>query len=220
MDPSEKIKPRLKFVYIFIAAAILMVLVHFTIAGFAPYFMVLMPAFPFLLLSFLPISWKPVNHSDNHGMIGAGIGAVASVLPVTAIFTYDMVTGWKGGADIGLGLLYLFLPVYSVIFMGLGYFIGEVIILTRHRNLRRVSALFRTVSLFIGIGLCFYFLLISHSEYDLWRYYQKTDPSAAELYEIGFWLSILKASASLLIPIVVYIVTRRHRKITSNNLRY
>jgi hypothetical protein len=36
----------MKFAYIFIAAAVLMVLVHFTIAGFAPYFMVLMPAFP------------------------------------------------------------------------------------------------------------------------------------------------------------------------------
>jgi hypothetical protein len=74
----------MKFAYIFIAAAVLMVLVHFTIAGLAPYFMVLMPAFPFLLLSILLISWKPVGHSDNHGMIGAGIGALASVLPVTA----------------------------------------------------------------------------------------------------------------------------------------
>jgi hypothetical protein len=38
-------------------------------------------------------------------MIGAGIGALASVLLDTAIFEYDMVTGWRGGADIGLGLL-------------------------------------------------------------------------------------------------------------------
>jgi hypothetical protein len=215
MKSPEKNKPRLKFGHIFIAAAVLMVLVNFTIAGFAPYFMVLMSAFPFLLLSILPISWKPVDHTDTHGLIGAGIGALASVLPVTAIFAYDMVTGWKGGADIGLGLLYLFLPVYSVIFMGLGYFIGEVIVLKRHRDMRRLSAIFRTVALFIGIGLCFYFVLVSHSEYDLWRYYQKTDPSAAEVYEIGFWFSIIKAAASLLIPVVVYFITRRKNKLKS-----
>ncbi len=186
-----------------------MVLVHFTIAGFAPYFMVLMPAFPFLLLSVLPVSWRPVDQQDNHGLVGAGIGAVASVLPATALFAYDMVTGWKGGADIGLGLLYLFLPVYSVIFMGLGYFIGEVIVLKRHRDIRRFSAIFRTIALFIGIGLCFYFLLQSRSEYDLWRYYQQTDPSAAEIYEIGFWFSIIKAGASLVIPIIIYLLTRK-----------
>jgi hypothetical protein len=214
MKPPEKKKPGLKFGHIFIAAAVLMVLVNFTIAGFAPYFMVLMPAFPFLLLSVLPISWKPVGHADTHGLIGAGIGALASVLPVTAIFAYDMVTGWKGGADIGLGLLYLFLPVYSVVFMGLGYFIGEVIVLKRHRDMRRWSAIFRTIALFIGIGLCFYFLLVSQSDYDLWRYYQKTDPSAAEVYEIGFWFSILKAGSSLLIPVAVYLITRRNSKRT------
>jgi hypothetical protein len=212
---TEKKKPRLKFGHIFIAAAILMVLVHFTIAGFAPYFMVLMPAFPFLLLSVLPISWKPVGHADNHGMIGAGIGVLASVLPATAIFAYDMVTGWKGGADIGLGLLYLFLPVYSVVFMALGYFIGEVIILVSQRDIRRFSSIFRTISIFIGIGLCFYFLLVSQSDYGLWRYYQKADPSAAEVYEIGFWLSTLKAGASLLIPLVIYLITRIKNKLKS-----
>lgn len=205
----------MKFAYIFIAAAVLIVLVHFTIAGFAPYFMVLMPAFPFLLLSVLPISWKSVGHPHNHGMIGAGIGALASVLPVTAIFAYDMVTDWKGGADIGLGLLYLFLPIYSAVVMGLGYIIGEVIVLVRHRDMRRLSAIFKTLALFFGIGLCFYFLLVSHSEYDLWRYYQKTDPSAAEVYEIGFWLSILKAGVSLLIPLAIYLITRRKNKHTN-----
>jgi hypothetical protein len=218
MNPSENKKPRIKFVHIFIAAAVLMVLVNFIFAGFAPYFMVLMPAFPFLLLSVLPVSWKPVGHAGTHGLIGAGIGALVSVLPVTVIFAYDMVTGWKGGADIGLGLLYLFLPVYSVVFMCLGYFIGEVIVLKRHRDMRRLSAIFRTIALFIGIGLCFYFLLVSHSEYELWRYYQKTDPSAAEVYEIGFWLSVFKAGASLLIPLTVYLITRRNRRIASNRL--
>ena len=206
---TEKKTSRLKFGHIFLAAAVLMVLAHFTIAGFAPYFMVLMPAFPFLLLSVLPVSWRPMDRQDNHGIVGAGLGALASVLPATALFAYDMVTGWKGGADIGLGLLYLFLPVYSVVFMGLGYFIGEVIVLKRHRDIRRFSAIFRTIALFIGIGFCFYFLLQSQSEYDLWRYYQKTDPSAAELYEIEFWLAIIKAGASLVIPVVVYMLTRR-----------
>ncbi len=141
-------------------------------------------------------------------------GSVAAVLPVPAIFAYDMVTDWKGSADIGLGLLYLFLPVYSAVVMGLGYITGEVIVLVRHRDMRRLSAIFKNLALFIGIGLCFYFLLVSQSEYDLWRYYQKPDLSAAEVYEIGFWLSILKAGASLLIPLAVYLITRRKNKLT------
>lgn len=212
MQPSEKKKSRLKFGHIFIASAVLIILIHFTIGGFAPYFMVLMPAFPFLLLSVLPLSWKPIGLSDRPGMIGAGLGALASVLPVTAIFAYDMVTGWKGGADIGLGLLYMFLPVYSVVFMALGYFIVEIVALTRQRNFQRLPDIFKTISLFIGIGLCFYFLFGSLGDYNLWRYYQKIDPSAAELYEIGFWLSIIKAGASLLIPLVIYLITRRNNK--------
>ncbi|MDH3826510.1 MAG: hypothetical protein OET21_03790 [Desulfobacterales bacterium] len=212
MKPSEKKKPRLKFSHIFIAVAFLIILIHFAIGGFAPHLMVLMPAFPFLLLSVLPISWRILGHSDRQGMIGAGLGALASVLPVTAIFAYDMVTGWKGGADIGLGLLYMFLPLYSVVFMALGYFIGEITALMRQRNFRRLPDVLKTISLFIGIGLCFYFLFGSFSDYNLWRYYEKIDPSAAELYEIGFWLSIIKAGASLLVPLVIYLITRRNNK--------
>jgi hypothetical protein len=49
------------------------------------------------------------------------------------------------------------------------------------------------------------------------RYYEKNDPSAAELYEIDFWLFIFMAAASLLTPIVVYLITGRNRRITSNN---
>jgi hypothetical protein len=212
MKPFDKKKSRLKIGHIFIASAFLIILIHFTIGGFAPYFMVLMPAFPFLLLAVLPISWRPAGHSDRPGIIGAGLGALASVLPVTAIFAYDMITGWKGGADIGLGLLYMFLPVYSVVFMALGYFIGEIVALIRQRNFQRLPDIFKTISLFIGIGLCFYFLFGSLSDYNLWRYYEKKDPSAAELYEIGFWLSIIKAGASLLIPLAVYLITRRNNR--------
>ena len=210
---TGKKKPSIKFAHLFIAAGVLIVLVNFMIGGFAPYVMVLIPGFPFLVLSVLPISWKSLNHSDKPGMIGAGLGALASVLPVTGIFAYDMVTGWKGGADIGLGLLYLFLPVYSVVFMALGYFIGEIIILMRHRDIQRVSSIFRTVALFIGIGFCFYFLLGAHGDYSLWQYYVENDPSAAEVYEIGFWLSVFKAVAALLIPVAVYLITRRKKSV-------
>jgi hypothetical protein len=198
MEESVNNLNRLRFAHIFIAAAFLIVLINFAISGFAPYFMVLIPAFPFLLLSVFPISWK------------------LSTLPVTAIFAYDMVTGWSGGADIGLGLLYMFLPLYSVAFMALGYFIGEITALIRHRNFQRLPNIFRTISLFIGIGLCFYFLFRSHSAYNLLRYYEKNDPSAAELYEIDFWLFVFMAAASLLIPLVVYFITGRKRRIGSN----
>lgn len=216
METSANKKNRLRFVHIFIVAAFLVVLINFAISGFAPYFMVLIPAFPFLLLSVFPISWNHVRYPEKHGIIGAGIGAFISTLPVTVIFAYDMVTGWKGGADIGLGLLYMFLPLYSVVFMALGYFIGEIIALVRHRNFQRLPKIFQTTSLFIGIGLCFYFLFKSHSTYSLLRYYEKNDPSAAELYEIDFWIFVILAAASLLIPLVAYFIRRRKREITSN----
>jgi hypothetical protein len=216
MEESVNNRNRLRFAHIFIAAAFLIVLINFAISGFAPYFMVLIPAFPFLLLSVFPISWKLFSYPEKRGIIGAGIGAFISTLPVTAIFAYDMVTGWSGGADIGLGLLYMFLPLYSVAFMALGYFIGEITALIRHRNFQRLPNIFRTISLFIGIGLCFYFLFRSHSAYNLLRYYEKNDPSAAELYEIDFWLFVFMAAASLLIPLVVYFITGRKRRIGSN----
>ena len=113
MEKSVNKKNRLRFVHIFIGAAFLIVLINFAISGFAPYLMVLITAFPFLLLSVFPISWKHVSYSERHGIIGAGIGAFSSILPATAIFAYDMVTGWRGGADIGLGLLYMFLSLWQ-----------------------------------------------------------------------------------------------------------
>jgi len=159
-------------------AAFLIVLLNFAISGFAPCFIVLIPAFPFLLLAVSPISWKRVSYSEEYGIIGAGIGAFASTLPATAVLAYDMVTGWRGGGDIGLGLLYMFLPLYSVAFMALGYFIGKITALIRHRNFQRLSSIFRTISLFIGFGLCFYFLFRSHSSYDVLRYYKKRSISS------------------------------------------
>jgi len=68
------------------------------------------------------------------------------------------------------------------------------------------------ISLFSGIGLSFYFLLKSHSAYNLWRYYKIRDPSAAEIYEIDFWLFVLMATVALLIPVVVYLMTRKRNK--------
>lgn len=202
---------RIKFIYLFMAAAFLMVLINFTIAGFALYFMVLMPAFPFCLLCVLPLSRQYVGQPDTLGAVGAGIGAFISVLPATVLFAYDMMTGWKGGADIGLGLLYLFLPVYSVVFMALGYFFAEIFEIMRQRNFSRLPQTLRILSLFIGIGFSFYFLLNLHSAYNLWAYYQKTDPSAAELYAIDLWLFALLAAASLLVPIAIYFFTRRKK---------
>ncbi len=202
---------RIKFIYLFMAAAFLIVLINFTIAGFAPYFMVLMPAFPFCLLCVLPLSRQYVGQPDTLGAVGAGIGALISVLPATVLFAYDMMTGWKGGADIGLGLLYLFLPVYSVIFMALGYFFAEIFEIMRQRNFSRLPDTLRILSLFIGIGFSFYFLLNLHSTYNLWAYYQKTDPSAAELYAIDLWLFALLAAAALLVPIAIYFFTRRKK---------
>lgn len=174
--------------------------------------MVLIPAFPFCLLCVLPVSRQHVGQPDTAGLIGAGIGALISVLPVSVILAYDMMTGWTGGADIGLGLLYLFLPVYSAVIMALGYFIAETVSLMRQRNFSRVPDVLRTLSLFIGIGFSFYFLLKSHNAYTLWRYYKIHDPSAAELYGIDVWLFAIMAAAALLIPIVIYLMTRKNKR--------
>lgn len=205
-------KTRLKFSHLFVAGAFLVVLVNYAIGGFAPYFLVLIPAFPFCLLAVLPISWKVVGDSDTEGVIGAGIAALISVIPAIALFAYDMVTGWKGGADIGLGLLYIFLPLYSIGLMLLGYFLGEITALIAHRNFQRLPEIFRTISLFTGIGFCFYFLFRSHELYHLFSYYAKNDPSFAELYEIKFWQFVFLAGVSLLIPIVVFFVTNTFAK--------
>ncbi len=188
-----------------------MFFINFAVAGFAPYFMVLIPALPFLILSAFPISWQPVRSSEKQGIIGAGMGALVSTLPVTAILAYDMATGWRGGADIGLGLLLLFLPLYSVAFMALGYFAGEIVGLFIHRKFQRWPIICRTFSLFTGVGFSFYFSYKSHGAYRLLRYYKKNDPSAAELYEIDFWLFLFMAGASWLIPLGVYIFTGRDR---------
>ena len=110
---------------------------------------------------------------------------------------------------IGLGLLYLILPVYSAVFMALGYFIAEVVELVRQRNFSQLPNIFRTLSVFIGIGFSFYFLLKLHSAYDLWVYYKVQDPSAAEIYAIDIWLFGLLAAASLLVPITVCFFTRK-----------
>ncbi|WP_041064081.1 hypothetical protein [Thiolapillus brandeum] len=58
---------------LFIVAAILAVLVNFLLAGFAPYFMVLIPGFPFLLLLVLPASGKRVGDENTAGIMGAGM---------------------------------------------------------------------------------------------------------------------------------------------------
>jgi hypothetical protein len=152
MMPSEKKKPRIRFAHIFIAAAVLIILVHFTIAGFAPYFMALMPTFPFLLLSVLPISWKFVGHSDTHGMVGAGIGALASVLPVTVIFAYDMVTGWRGVLISGWAYSICFCHCIQSSLWPLATSSVETAACIRHRNFQRLPHIFKTVIICSSIG--------------------------------------------------------------------
>lgn len=212
-------KSRLRFAHILLVAALLIIFINFAIYGFSPYFVVLIPAFPFLLLTFFPIAWKPVGYSEKHGIIGAGIGAFASILPATAISIYHMFTGWRGGADIGLGLLYVYLPLYSVAFIALGFLIGEIAALVRDGNLQRVPSILRTTSVFVGIGLCFHFLFRAYESYNVWRYYQDSYPTAAELYEVDGWpiaYFVLLAGASLLIPVVTNLVTGRNRRLASN----
>lgn len=206
-----KNKVQIKFLHLFISLAFFLVLTHFTISGFAPQPMVLIPAFPFCLLSVLPISWKYIGARNTIGIFGAGIGALISVLPVTALLAYDEMTGWKSGADIGLGLLYLFLPLYSAGFMAIGYFIGEMIILIRHRSFWRLPNIFRTIFLFAGIGFGFYFLFRSHSTYSLLRYYEKSDPPAAQLYEEELWLFLCRAGAAIFLSVAVYLISWRDK---------
>ncbi len=215
MEKSSK-KRELRFAHIFIVAAFLIVLINFAISGFAPYFMVLIPASPFLVLAVFPISWKPVAHSEKHGIIGAGIGALISTLPAIILFSYNMATGWRGGADIGLGLLYMFMPLYSILFIALGYLFGEITVLIRQRKYQRLPSVFKALSLFMGAGFCLYFVYKAHQTYNLWIYHKIYDPSAAELYEIDFWLFILMAGASWLIPLAVYFITGRDRRATAN----
>jgi hypothetical protein len=70
MEKFANRRKRLRFVHIFIVAASLIFLVNFAISGFAPYFMVLIPAFPFLLLAVIPISWEFVRDSEKLESLG------------------------------------------------------------------------------------------------------------------------------------------------------
>ena len=55
-------------------------------------------------------------------------------------------------------------------------------------------------------------MLKSHGAYYLWRYYKIHDPFAAEVYAIDFWLFVLMSGAALLVPLVIYIFTRKKNR--------
>ncbi|WP_144375072.1 hypothetical protein [Thiolapillus brandeum] len=93
--------------------------------------------------------------------------------------------------------------------MSLGYIGGELVLFARHRNNKNLWELIGAVAIFLGIGLCLYFLFQAYFAHSLFERHVRLDPSAAELYQVEFWRYLLAAGASLLVPPLVLLVIKR-----------
>jgi len=82
-----------------------------------------LPGLPFILLSVLAVVFK--KRFLLAPFLGAALASLlAIVLPYGSLW-YASVTYSGGGANIGLGLLLIALPIYLPVFMIIGWFIGK-----------------------------------------------------------------------------------------------
>jgi len=87
---------------------------------------ILLPSCPFILLSILAIvKNKKGEYKFNKGAIGASmLGAILSVGIPNLLMWLSSITYSGGGANIGLGLLFLAMPIYLLIAMVTGWSMG------------------------------------------------------------------------------------------------
>jgi hypothetical protein len=82
----------------------------------------LLPGLPFILLGLRPlIGIESFSYPPN---IGAFFGALIATIIPYGVLLYGSITYSGGGANIGAGLLLLSLPIYLILFMLLGRYIG------------------------------------------------------------------------------------------------
>lgn len=123
--------------------------------------------------------------SDTPGRRGALVGALLAVAPSTATLTYHAVAGWPGGADIGMGILMLFLPVYGGALVAGGYLVGALIENRSTPLASRLRVAAPTLALLIGVAATASFALAAWQDFELYRMDRIHDPSAAEVYWLG-----------------------------------
>lgn len=83
----------------------------------------ILPGLPFILLGIASLVFK--QPFSIYPFMGAAIGSFLAVsLPYGLLF-YSSATYTGGGANIGLGLLLLVLPIYLILFTIVGWYIGK-----------------------------------------------------------------------------------------------
>lgn len=80
------------------------------------------------LISWLQCRGKAEADEGRTGpLVGAGIGATfAALIPMTMAIR-GILTGWPGGADIGMGVMYMATPIVALVFGAVGFAIGSVV---------------------------------------------------------------------------------------------
>ncbi len=75
----------------------------------------ILPSAPFICLAIL------VSPDNRKSVVGSMVGAIVAICIPYLLLTYDMLTHFRGGADIGLGLLLMAMPVYLLLAMSIGW---------------------------------------------------------------------------------------------------
>ncbi|RUO38596.1 hypothetical protein CWE13_02825 [Aliidiomarina shirensis] len=81
-----------------------------------------MPGLPFICISVFAGALS--NNATKGAVIGATAGALMVSVLCYGVLYYEAITYSGGGANIGLGLLLLPLPIYYVLFIWLGWALG------------------------------------------------------------------------------------------------
>lgn len=83
-------------------------------SGLQIFYWYMLPALPFVVLSLLAL-FPSVIHT--YMVIGAACGAILAIAIPYLLLWFSLTFYSGGGANIGLGLLFLAMPVYLVLFM-------------------------------------------------------------------------------------------------------
>jgi hypothetical protein len=84
----------------------------------------ILPPLPFLVLVVLLQIKKDMS---VYGLIGSACGAAVAIITPHLLLWIDSMNYSGGGANIGLGLLLIAMPIYIPILMAIGYFFGRLI---------------------------------------------------------------------------------------------
>jgi len=84
----------------------------------------ILPPLPFLFFAALIHIKKDIG---VYKLIGSACGAAVAIIAPNLLLWINSMNYSGGGANIGLGLLWLAMPIYIPILMAIGYFVGRLI---------------------------------------------------------------------------------------------